>query len=255
MGEFYLKKKITIIGGAGTIGTILQKGLRDKYNLVILDRNKPKLTENYIQIDASDFKSLLESIPDDTEVLINLLTVHTENDLDDIQKFQDMTKIHFLVSFYILHAAVKLGIPKVVFASSNHTTDYYESEGISKLGREITTEDYPYSRGLYGVLKLASENIGHIMARENQLSIINLRIGSVHDNEKPDVKKDQRLHRTLLTHEDTIQLFDLAIQSTVKFGTYYGVSDNPDKPWSMENAWKELGFVSQVNAIEVLNDE
>ena len=255
MEEFHLKKKVTIIGGSGTIGTILQESLREKYKLVILDRTKPKWAESYIPIDATNFNNLFEKVPKDTDVLINLLTIHTENDLDNIENFHEMTQLHFLASFYVLHTAVKLGIPKVVFASSNHTTDYYESEGISKLGREITTEDYPYSRGLYGVLKLASENIGHIMARENQLSIINLRIGSVHADEGADVKKDKRLQRTLLTHEDTVQLFDLAIESSVKFGTYYGVSDNPEKPWSTENAWKELGFVSKVNAMEVVEDE
>ncbi|WP_338368195.1 hypothetical protein, partial [Enterococcus faecium] len=112
----------------------------------------------------------------------------------------------------------------------------------------------PYSRGLYGVLKLASENIGHILAREedNNLSIINLRIGSVQPDELKAVREEDRMHRTLLSHTDTVQLFDLALQSTVKYGTYYGVSDNPGKPWSTETAWKELGFVSRENAMDVL---
>ncbi|WP_050181029.1 NAD-dependent epimerase/dehydratase family protein [Domibacillus robiginosus] len=252
-----MKKKVSIIGGAGTIGTILYRGLNSKYNIVILDQTAPEEADQFIEVDATDYESLLTSIPKDSAALVNLLTIKTENDLEDIQEFHKMLNIHFMASFYAFRAAIELGIPKVVFASSNHTTDYYENNGVSSLGREIQTDDYPYSRGLYGVLKLASENIGHILAQESKhdLSIVNLRIGSVHPDEQQAVQEDDRLHRTLLSHEDTIQLFDLALQSTVKYGTYYGVSDNPGKPWSTEAAWRELGFVSKVNATDILNKD
>lgn len=249
-------KKITIIGGGGTIGQILAKGLSDKYEIIILDKNVSTSynDKNYIKVDATNFESLISSIPKDTYALVNLLTIKSNDDLENIDQFQRMTEIHFTASFYILHAAKVLGIPKVVYASSNHTTDFYEQDGRSSLGREITTNDYPYSRGLYGVLKLASENIGHILAHDkDHLSVINLRIGSVHEDEYMALKEKERLQHTLLSHKDTVQLFDLAIQSTIKFGTYYGVSDNPDKPWSTETAQKELGFDPTVNTSDLLN--
>ncbi|MEH7493526.1 NAD-dependent epimerase/dehydratase family protein [Neobacillus niacini] len=247
-----MKKTVTILGGAGTIGTILYNGLREKYNIVILDKNMPEHAEEFVEVDATNFDMLLECIPKDSVALINLLTIKTENDLSDVEEFHKMTNIHFISSFYVLHAAIRLGIPKVVYASSNHTTDYYEDNGFSSLGREINSNDYPSSRGLYGVLKFASENIGQILAmKANNLSIINLRIGSVHPDEEKAVKEDDRLLRTLLSHEDTVQLFEKALQSSVRFGTYYGVSDNPGKPWSTENAMRELGFVSKVNSTDI----
>ncbi|MCA1036680.1 MULTISPECIES: NAD(P)-dependent oxidoreductase [Bacillus] len=251
-----MRKKITLVGGSGTIGTVLYNGLSSKYDIVILDKKKPEQTAEFIQTDAADYEDLVENIPKDTDVLVNLLTIKTDNDLENLKEFHMMTSIHFIASFYILHAADSLGIPKVVFASSNHAADYYEKDGYSSLGREITPQDFPISIGLYGVLKYASEGIGRIMARNenNRLSVINLRIGSVLPDEKEAVKEDDRLHRTLLSHEDAVQLFDLAIQSTVKNGTYYGVSDNADKPWSTETAWKELGFVSKKNAQQVLKE-
>ncbi|MDF2791052.1 MAG: hypothetical protein K0S80_4154 [Neobacillus sp.] len=204
-------------------------------------------------VDATNFETLLHSIPKDSDALINLLTIKTENDLKDVQNFRNITNIHFISSFYVLHAAITLGIPKVVYASSNHTTDYYEKNGFSSLGREINTSDYPHSCGLYGVLKFASENIGQLLVSQtDDLSIINLRIGSVHHDEQKAVKEDERLIRTLLSHKDTVQLFDRAIQSTVRYGTYYGVSDNPSKPRSTESAMRELGFVSKLNSVEIL---
>lgn len=251
-----MKKKITIIGGAGTIGSILYKGLSDKYDIVILDKKAPKQADEFIEVDATNPAKLLNCIPKDSDALINLLTIKTENDLKDVQEFQRMTNIHLLSSFFVMHAAISLGIPKVVYASSNHTTDSYEKDGFSTLGREITTSDFPSSHGLYGVLKFASEQLGYLMSKQSEmLSIINLRIGSVHPDEQKAVKEDNRLHRTLLSHEDTVQLFDLAIHSTVKYGTYYGVSDNPDKPWSVESAYRELGFIPRVNSLHVEKDE
>ncbi|MBU7595575.1 NAD-dependent epimerase/dehydratase family protein [Metabacillus halosaccharovorans] len=252
-----MKKKVTIIGGAGTIGSILVNGLSDTYDFVILDKNvhSTSLPCHAIEVDATNYQDLLDNIPKDTDAIVNLLTIKSKDDLKNIEQFHKMTNIHFIASFYLLHAAVALGIKKLVYASSNHATDYYEKDGRSTLDRKISIHDYPLSKGLYGVLKLASENIGHIFAgeKENNLSVINLRIGSVLKDEYESVKKQQRLHHTLLSHEDTIQLFHLALQSTVKYGTYYGVSDNPNKPWSTENAWEELGFSSEVNAVDVLN--
>lgn len=252
-GSTTLKKKIAIIGGTGLIGSILEEGLNTKYEIIILDK-KVDNHQNHIEVDATNFEELLSKIPANCDALINLLNVNTKDDFNDISQFRKKTEIHFLASFYIFRAAIELGIPKVVYASSNHVTDFYEEEGNSVLGREITVDDYPYSRSLYGTLKLASENIGHILAYEeaNNLSVINLRIGSVRRDEVKDLQTIPRANKTLLSHEDVIQLFDLAIQSSIKFGTYYGVSNNKDKPWSTDNATRELGFVSTMNSEDVL---
>ncbi|MCC3358614.1 NAD-dependent epimerase/dehydratase family protein [Bacillus sp. REN16] len=249
-----MKKKIAIIGGTGLIGSILEEGLSNNYEIFILDK-KVDDHSDHIEVDATNFADLLSKIPADCGAIVNLLNVNTKNDFKDLTQFHKKTEIHFLASFYILRAAIELGIPKVVYASSNHVTDFYEKDGISALGREITVNDYPYSRTLYGTLKLASENLGHILAfeEENNLSVINLRIGSVRRDEVKDLQTIPRTNKTLLSHADVIQLFDLAIQSTVKFGTYYGVSDNKDKPWSTDNATRELGFVSKMNSKDVLN--
>ncbi|OIJ14676.1 hypothetical protein BKP37_07895 [Anaerobacillus alkalilacustris] len=242
-----MKKKVVLIGGAGRIGATLSEGLQKEYELLILDKNIRE-DKNHIEVDATKFEQLVTKIPRDTDVLINLLATQTSKRISDVEKFTDMTNVFFNASYYICLAAVKLGVPKVIFASSNHVTDIYEEDGNSLLGREITTQDYPMSKGLYGVLKLASENVGHIFSCEDQLNIINLRIGSVPDNEKEAIKEKSRLMKTLLSKVDVINLFRAAIETNISFGTYYGVSDNQGKPWDTKNTVEELGFKSQVNA-------
>ncbi|MFD2654916.1 NAD-dependent epimerase/dehydratase family protein [Gracilibacillus thailandensis] len=236
-------KKITIIGGSGTVGDILVEGLHHSYDVLVLDKHIQNNTATNLYVDATHYDELRSTIPKDTDVIINLLRIDTAQAIEPVEVFDQMTDVFFKATYYIMLIAKELQIPKVIFASSNHVTDYYEENGYSKLQREITTNDYPYPKGLYGVLKIASEQAGFIFSLHSDLSIINIRIGSVPaQNEKDALKENDRLTRTLLSKEDLIELFSVAIEAKVNFGTYYGVSNNPDKPWDISNAIEELGY-------------
>ncbi|WP_202076557.1 NAD-dependent epimerase/dehydratase family protein [Caldalkalibacillus salinus] len=243
-----MKQKVVLIGGSGTVGQVLREGLQDQFHMITMDKNIKGISGDAVMVDAMNPSDLITKIPDDASVLVNLLAIKTSSDIQDQDKFHQMTDIFFKASYNILLAATQKHIPKVIFASSNHVTDVYEEKGHSLLDREITVSDYPYSKGLYGVLKLASENLGYIFAHQKNLSVINIRIGSVPPDEQKALQQDERLHRTLLTREDTVQLFNLAIRSQRTYGTYYGVSDNAGKPWSIKETTEALGYVSQSNA-------
>lgn len=245
------QKKIFIIGALGTIGRILTDGLKDQYHLVLADiKNHPHELNNlpYIQTDIRNYAQLVKNIPKETDVMINLVALPHKTDMVDIPIMDQMTEIYLKGSYHILMAAAELGIKKVIFASTNHVTDVYEVNGDSLFHREITTADYPYSRGVYGVLKLASENLGYAFSLHYELAVINLRIGSVVKNEQKAIKKNPRFKKTILSKVDMIHLFERSIESDVKFGTYYGVSDNPGKPWSIKNAMDELQYDPSVNS-------
>lgn len=245
-------KKIALIGGSGDIGGMLQKGMRDDFDIYNLDINIDDPNEKNVPTDVLNYDQLLANIPDNTDVLVNLVFAPLDGKLVDIPEMDHMVDIFFKASYHIFQAAVELNIPKVIFTSSNHVTDHYESNGDSTLGREITIKDYPYSNGLYGVMKLASENIGFAFHQAYDVSVINLRIGSAKQQEKKAIYKNyERLKKTWLSEADTVQLYRKSILTDVRFGTYYGVSDNPGKPWSTENAKEELGFVSIENTVDI----
>lgn len=245
-------KKVVLIGGSGDIGGILLKGLQDEFDLYNLDLNISHPGTKHIQTDVLNYEQLINNIPDHTDVLINLVFTPLKGDLVNVKEMGHMVDVFFKASYHIFQAAVERNIPKVIFTSSNHVTDYYESGGNSALGREITIHDYPVSKGLYGVLKLASENIGFAFHHTYNLSVINLRIGSIKQNEQKEIHQNfSRLKKTWLTETDTINLYKESIESDVAYGTYYGVSDNPGKPWNTENAKIELGFVSRENTVDI----
>ncbi|MGN8646050.1 NAD-dependent epimerase/dehydratase family protein [Gracilibacillus sp. HCP3S3_G5_1] len=248
-------KKITIIGGSGTVGDILFKRLQHNYDVLILDKNIQNNTATHRYVDATDFQQLASKIPADTDVIINLLRISTTHAIEQAEMFDQMTDVFFKATYYLMLIANKNRIPRIIFASSNHVTDYYEDNGHSKLGREITTKDYPYSKGLYGVLKLASEQAGFIFTLHTDLSVINIRIGSVPDEDETDaLRKHDRLWRTLLSRDDLVKLFSAAIEAKVKFGTYYGVSNNINKPWDLSNTIDDLGYSPKKNTDQIMDD-
>ncbi|WP_339147513.1 MULTISPECIES: NAD(P)-dependent oxidoreductase [unclassified Sutcliffiella] len=247
-------KKIVLLGGNGTIGNILLEGLQSKYEVIVCDKQEQKEAPKYIQLDATNYEELLEGIPHDTDVLVNLLATETNQHIEDIEQFNQMTEVFFKAGYYLLDVATKRNIPKVIIASSNHVTDGYEEQGKSLLGRKITTKDYPYSKGLYGILKLASENVGRLFSDEQDVSVINLRIASVPKDEVQSIEDNDRLVHTLLTREDVVNLVEAAVEADVKYGTYYGVSDNPGAPWDTSNAKRELGFKSEQNSKDIMDE-
>ncbi len=152
-------------------------------------------------------------------------------------------------------AAAKKGIEKVVFASTNCVTGAYEAVGKSSLGREIRTDDYPLPDSAYGAMKLCAELFGYLFFREKNISVICLRIGKVKEDALSHLRSNERLRRTIISKRDTVEIFKRAIETKIKLGVYYAVSDNPGKPWDLSNAISDLGFRPQTSSQQLLEGE
>jgi NAD+ dependent glucose-6-phosphate dehydrogenase len=244
-----------IFGGLGTIGKILLEGLSaKKYKIIISDIKPTKeiTKKQYIKIDCTDYSQFQKVFSEKFDAIINLIALSETVLVPDITVMRQMVETYLKATYNIFTFAKERKIKKVVFASSNHVTDFYEEKGFSKLGREIKTNDYPYSIGLYGILKLASENIGFLFSNHFNISVINLRIGTVRPDDILAVKKSDRCKKTILSNADLINLFDVALQSDILFGTYYGVSNNPAKPWNINDALEKLGYQPKFNSTDLL---
>lgn len=246
-------KKLTIIGGCGVIGRLLSKELSTDYDVTIIDQSS--CVEHVIVADATNERELFQAIPQDTDVMIHLLNIDMTHDVMNAEEFAKMSDVFWKGTYEMFRSAARLGIPKVIFASSNHVTDRYEKDGCSLLGRDITTEDVPATKNVYGILKFASEQLGRLFHDLTGMSVINLRIGTVVTDEMKELHKKKRAKRTLLSHEDLFAIMKAAIETDVGFGTYYAVSENEKKPWSTSNAKQELGYRPDVNATDILDED
>jgi hypothetical protein len=57
-----------------------------------------------------------------------------------------------------------------------------------------------------------------------------------------------------LSHADTVNLFVAAIETKIKYGVYYAVSDNPGNPWDIQKTIDELGDFTEKNSVELLKE-
>jgi nucleoside-diphosphate-sugar epimerase len=153
----------------------------------------------------------------------------------------------------VLEAALRAGVERVVFASSNHVTGMYEQDEpyasvlagryeelepdrLPRLGRDAPIRPDSF----YAVGKAAGEAAARYYA-DRGLSVICLRIGHVNRENRP---KRSDHYATFLAHEDLVQLVRccLAAPATLRFGIFYGVSANTWRIWDIEDARLELGY-------------
>lgn len=69
-------KKVVITGAAGIIGTVLRKGLKDFYNLTLLDKVSPE--KGIIKIDLVKDLSQFEKILKGKDIILHLAWERTK---------------------------------------------------------------------------------------------------------------------------------------------------------------------------------
>jgi nucleoside-diphosphate-sugar epimerase len=117
------------------------------------------------------------------------------------------------------------------FPPSLHTK---ENVGMIKVSDPIRPD------GFYGVSKAAGEALARMYYELHGLESICLRIGSVTRDDDPGA--NPRMRSTWLSHRDLIQLVRRSLQADVKFGIYYGVSNNKKRFWDISVAERDLGY-------------
>jgi uronate dehydrogenase len=209
------RKKIMITGAAGGIGKVLKVGLKKWYRLRLLYH------QNILPAES------------DEEVCLGSIT--------DLSK---MIEVSAGVNAVVHLACRQAGVGRIIYASSNHVTGYYEIE------RTYTTPEMPVRPdGYYGVSKVFGEALGRYYADAFGISVICIRIGTCRSKIHLTNRNDDRILSTWLSHRDMVQLVRRSIEAeAIRFGIYYGISGNTRAYWDIENARKEIGYTPEDNA-------
>jgi len=241
-----MKQTALITGSEGIIGSILKRALVSRYTLLGLGRRKLD-RENYFQADIADLENL-EGVfrrMGKIDVLI-----HMAGDPRDDAPWESILKSNIIGLRNIYEMAKRFSVPRVIFASSNHTTGCYE--GIPRTLHKqqnpemITMAHAIRPDGDYGSAKVYGEAVARQFYDLYGVESICLRIGTVREHDDPT--RDERHMKTWLSHRDLIQLVQKAIESSVGFGIYYGVSNNTGRFWDISNAERDLGYIPLDNA-------
>lgn len=220
---------ILLTGAAGGVGQMLRPyftaaGLQVRLS-DIQAVGDLKSNETFMLADLND-EQTLKKIVHGVDGIVHLGGHSVEGPWETILKSN-------IEGCYHLYEAARLGaVPRIVFASTNHTMGFYprsETVGTSKMMR-------PDSR--YGVSKVFGEALGALYSDKFGLRITNIRIGNV------GLEPIDRRRLSIWLHpEDLFQLIMIGMKHPeIRYETIYGMSNNVRGWWDNQRAL-ELGYV------------
>jgi nucleoside-diphosphate-sugar epimerase len=165
------------------------------------------------------------------------------------------------LAYNVYRTALEEGVRRVVVASSNHASDYYERLVWADKLDMVTPELPPRSDNWYGWAKAAYELLGFVFATGKvdgrKLEVVQWRIGGPRDDDIDHVKPGdiKGMHRALGAYLSTrdqtqqairmVETEDIADAHGVPFLIVYGISGNTHRFWSLANARQKIGYVPE----------
>jgi nucleoside-diphosphate-sugar epimerase len=244
-------KTVLITGAAGNIGNKLRQHFQGRYNLRLLDID-PRDDKEIHQADLSVWS---ESWSDHFQGVDTVVHMAADPTADQIWDKVVGPNIDAVVN--TLTAAVKGGVKRFIFASSNHAMGGYMDIPEPK----IITADTPPLPGThwvvngksrdstaYGSAKLMGERMGKCFSDAYGISYIAVRIGWVQrdENSLDAIPRDRDAWFRLmwLSNPDLCQLMERCIDAdpAIKFAVINGMSNNTGMRWDIEQARKLIGY-------------
>jgi uronate dehydrogenase len=236
---------VLITGAAGTIGAMLRRSLaRPGRHLRLLDvaTQEPLAPGEDAELVVGSFL--------DAAVMANacrgaVVVVHLGGLSTNEFEWDEYLDVNINGTYVVLEAARLAGVPRVIYASSNHAV------GFQPIGRGSLVPDYLFPRpdSFYGVSKAASESLGSLYHDRYGLDVLCLRIGSY--GERP---VDVRQLWSWLSPGDCTRLFEAAMTTRQPgFRVVWGVSANRRARVTLAEA-RAIGYAPLDDA-EIFADE
>ena len=251
-------KKVGITGAAGHIGTTLTEGLPSSYQLTLFYHKreiKPELARKHrtAKMDFSRAEQVQGAFKGLDAVIHLAAEVKTEGDWENVLH-------HNIIAVYnVFEEAVRAGVLKIVFASTNHTQ--HDCVGRMPLTLDrffvptmgfVKLSDPPAPDSYYGISKLYGENMGWYYSRRHGIQFIALRIGSTFPQNDPSIWKgtdrEDHARALFLSQRDCVEAFARALKVNTDFLLAYAISNNDRRFFDLTETKERLGFYPKDNA-------
>jgi NAD(P)-dependent dehydrogenase (short-subunit alcohol dehydrogenase family) len=222
---------ILITGAAGRIGTMLRSRLaRPGRVLRLLDVTPlsvpPGTAEESVTASVTDLPAMTAACAG-VDAVIHLGGIPSE------APWERVLEVNINGAYTVFEAARRAGIPRVVFASSNHAVGFAPREEFP-----VADDAYPAPDTYYGVSKAAGEAVAALYARRYGMDAVCVRILSC--AERP---ASPRMLATWLSPDDAGRLFDACLTApSPGFRVVYGVSANTRGGWVSLAGARALGY-------------
>lgn len=256
--------KVSITGVYGLIAGALYKHLEqspDKYDVYGVARRRQD-SERVAEgegVDVPEDKFTLSDLSNVDE-LVEAFTgmdvvVHLAADPSGGGGWESVLKSNIVGAYNAFEACRLAKVPRMIYASSIQTSfgyrqqepykSFVETDDIKE--RPIVDHTMPTRpMNIYASSKVWGEGLGRTYADNHNLSVLCIRIGWVVKEDKPrpngaDIWCSQR---------DIVDIHERCINAPtdLRYGIFYGMSDNEKRWVDLEHAREVLGFVPQDRA-------
>ena len=253
------RKRVLMTGGAGYVASQMLPTFRQTYDMVLLDiaaegrQGQPVegvVIADLVDPDRSKYASHFEGV----DAVVHL--GHGRRSGGPLDHFFP-EKRNVEMAYNVFRAAYDAGVPRVVFASSNHAADWYEHNLTHERKMEVLDPfRLPLSDNFYGWAKATYEHMGFLFACGafgRSMGVVMVRIGhprEVNLSRFGDDMVDYKRHLgAYISPRDITQLFAKGIEAPnidnengVPWQVVYGISNNTRAFWSLANARRVLGY-------------
>ncbi len=248
------KLKILITGAAGNLGSKLRQHLNGRFPLVLLDR----VVRTDPEVVACDLSQWSDSWADLFQGIDTVF--HFAADPEAYHAWPDLVAPNVDAMIHVYQAALKSGVRRFVFASSNHVMGgYQDAPGIRvtpdlppRPGLRYVVDGQPRDSAAYGSAKLFGERLGKCYAKVHGLQVIAVRLGWVWRG-GPNVpanlprERGEWFRLMWLSDRDFCQLMERCLLADVPnaFVIVNGMSANTGMAWDLDSTCRTLGYQPQ----------
>lgn len=224
-------KRILLTGAAGGLGKVLRDRIKPWADVVRLsdlaDLGVAREGEEIVQCDLAD-KAAVMAMMEGVDAVLHFGGISLEAPFDAI------LQANILGTANLYEAVHKMGVRRVVFASSSHAVGYYRTTDL------IDADDPVRPDTMYGVSKCFGESLSRYYFDRFGIETVCIRIGSSFPE-----PTSARMLVTYLSYDDLVEALRCSLMTArVGHAILFGVSDNPAKWWDNRKA-ANLGFVAK----------
>ncbi|MGW3246667.1 NAD-dependent epimerase/dehydratase family protein [Streptomyces sp. NPDC001070] len=225
-------RTVLLTGAAGGLGTLMRELLPAYgYELRLLDMLPVEGAPDAITADLADRAALREAVRG-VDAIIHLAGISLE------APFEKILRANIEGTYHLYEAAREEGVPRIVFASSNHAVGFTPRPVGDDPLIPIDTPRRPDT--FYGLSKCFGEDLAQLYWDLHGLETVSIRIGSCF-REPTSV----RMLSVWMSPEDCARLLHAALTAEeVRHTVVYGSSANTRLWWDLSSA-RALGYEPQ----------
>ena len=264
MSSAVARRRVLVTGAAGYIAGINLPALRERYDLVLIDRNVTgrdgSTIEGLVAYDlAADIRegyrpsARLRELFRGVDAVFHCAYVHADWRTTE-GYFGERGNVD--LAYLVYRLAFEEGCRRVVVCSSNHAADWYEVPLRAGRMDVLGPDAPPYSDNWYGWAKVTYEQMGFVFASGafgRKLEVVQLRIGAPRSLDAGKYEGDPVGYRrdlgAWMSDRDFQQLAVKSIEAPtienadgIPFQIFYGISNNARAFWSIQNARRVIGY-------------